>query len=132
MKLSLDLRATLTQTLTPQQIQYLKLLQLPVVQFEQQVLQEIEQNPMIEPVGESVDYEFSGQDIAHDEKFEYSAEPAFEDNYSEAVDTYTETADYHTDMPPITDVGDPFEFHKLIWKGSLSSSSYIAPRWRLT
>ena len=48
MKLSLDLKATLSQTLTPQQIQYLKLLQLPLIQLEQQVFQEIEQNPMLE------------------------------------------------------------------------------------
>ena len=50
MKLSLDLRTALTQTLTPQQIQYLKLLQLPLVQLEQQVRSEIEQNPMLDEV----------------------------------------------------------------------------------
>ena len=48
MKLSLDLRTSLTQTLTPQQIQYLKMLQLPLIQLEQYLQQEIEQNPMLE------------------------------------------------------------------------------------
>ena len=59
MKLSLDLRTTLTQTLTPQQIQYLKLLQLPLIQMEQQVIRELEQNPMLEEIDNDapIDYE---------------------------------------------------------------------------
>jgi RNA polymerase sigma-54 factor len=48
MKLSLSLQTSLLQTLTPQQIQYLKLLQLPVLQLEQHIRQEIEENPMLE------------------------------------------------------------------------------------
>ena len=48
MKLGLGIKASLSQTLTPQQIQYLKLLQLPVMQLEQHVRQEIEMNPMLE------------------------------------------------------------------------------------
>lgn len=52
MKLGLQLNVGLQQTLTPQQIQYLKLLQLPALQLEQHIRQEIEQNPMVEEVGE--------------------------------------------------------------------------------
>lgn len=52
MKLGLSLQASLQQTLTPQQIQYLKLLQLPVLQLEQQVRTELETNPMLEEVDE--------------------------------------------------------------------------------
>ncbi|MBL7998632.1 MAG: RNA polymerase factor sigma-54 [Candidatus Kapabacteria bacterium] len=48
MKLGLQLNVGLQQTLTPQQIQYLKLLQLPALQMEQHIRQEIEQNPMLE------------------------------------------------------------------------------------
>jgi len=39
---------TLEQKLTPQQIQYLKLLQVPVVQLEQKIKEELEQNPFLE------------------------------------------------------------------------------------
>ncbi|MBX7155944.1 MAG: RNA polymerase factor sigma-54 [Bacteriodetes bacterium] len=52
MKLGLQLNVGLQQTLTPQQIQYLKLLQLPALQMEQHIRQEIEQNPMIEEMSE--------------------------------------------------------------------------------
>ncbi len=52
MKLGLQLNVGLQQTLTPQQIQYLKLLQLPSLQMEQHIRQEIEQNPMVEEVSD--------------------------------------------------------------------------------
>ncbi|MFN4769898.1 MAG: RNA polymerase factor sigma-54 [Candidatus Kapaibacterium sp.] len=52
MKLGLQLNVGLQQTLTPQQIQYLKLLQLPSLQMEHYIRQEIEQNPMVEEVAE--------------------------------------------------------------------------------
>jgi len=48
MKVSMNLQTSLLQTLTPQQIQYLKLLQLPILQLEQHVRQEVEQNPMLD------------------------------------------------------------------------------------
>lgn len=41
-------RMTLQQRLSPQQIQYIKLLQLPTLLLEQRVKQEIEQNPVLE------------------------------------------------------------------------------------
>ncbi len=52
MKLGLQLNVGLQQTLTPQQIQYLKLLQLPALQMEHHIRQEIEQNPMVEEVSD--------------------------------------------------------------------------------
>jgi len=39
---------TIQQKLTPQQIQYLKLLQIPVIQLEQKIKEELEQNPFLE------------------------------------------------------------------------------------
>lgn len=52
-KLKLAQLPKLEQTLTPQQIQYLKLLQLPTLQLEQYIKQELEENPMLEEIGES-------------------------------------------------------------------------------
>ena len=52
MKVSMNLQTSLLQTLTPQQIQYLKLLQLPILQLEQHVRQEVEQNPMLDESSE--------------------------------------------------------------------------------
>lgn len=52
MNISLNLSASLTQTLTPQQVQYLKLLQLTNMQLEHHIQQEIESNPMLEETDE--------------------------------------------------------------------------------
>ncbi len=107
MKLSLDLRATLTQTLTPQQIQYLKLLQLPLVQLEQHVQQEIEENPMLDNE--------QGED---DELFGELADTTTEPDALDPADEYIESSDIAEPEKPselIDDTADPFEFHKLIW-----------------
>ncbi len=50
----LQLRQTqsLQQRLTPQQVQYLKLLQLPILSLEQRIKSEIEENPMLEEAPE--------------------------------------------------------------------------------
>ncbi len=110
MKLSLDLRTSLTQTLTPQQIQYLKLLQLPLVQLEQHVMQEIEQNPMLDD-GNASDEIFSS--IISDD-----------DEYNPAPQSSEPSGDFENKEPKenpeprdlIDDQGDPFEFHNMIWE----------------
>lgn len=68
------LQFKLSQKLSPQQIQLMKLIQLPTQAFEQRLKQEIEENPALETEKESVD-EF---DDAYDE-FDNSADE-FDDN----------------------------------------------------
>jgi RNA polymerase sigma-54 factor len=107
MKLSLDLRTALTQTLTPQQIQYLKLLQLPAIQIEQQVLRELEQNPMLE--------EFDVESCS-----EFEEHPDFDLNHEKTNIQY-ETGEYESELKeknPIDDTKDPFEFYKMLWYDS--------------
>ncbi|MFM8771471.1 MAG: RNA polymerase factor sigma-54 [Candidatus Kapaibacterium sp.] len=53
MKVGLNLQTGLSQSLTPQQIQYLKMLQLPLLQLEQHVRNELENNPMLEEANEN-------------------------------------------------------------------------------
>lgn len=48
--LSLSQRQALHQRLSPQQVQYLKMLQLPVVALEQRIKQELEVNPLLEEI----------------------------------------------------------------------------------
>ena len=57
------LHQKLQQKLTPQQIQLMKLIQLPTIEFEQRLKQEIEENPALE-VGKDADVkdEFDNQD----------------------------------------------------------------------
>ncbi len=50
--LHLSQRQTLQQKLTPQQVQYLQLLQLPILALEQRIKAELEQNPLLEEVTE--------------------------------------------------------------------------------
>ncbi len=51
-----SLKLKLSQKLSPQQIQLMKLIQLPVLDFEQKLKQEIEENPALE-VNESISTE---------------------------------------------------------------------------
>jgi RNA polymerase sigma-54 factor len=53
--LQLRQNQSLQQRLTPQQVQYLKLLQLPILALEQRIKSEIEENPMLEETGEEDD-----------------------------------------------------------------------------
>jgi RNA polymerase sigma-54 factor len=48
--LHLSQRQTLQQKLTPQQVQYLQLLQLPILALEQRIKAELEMNPLLEEV----------------------------------------------------------------------------------
>lgn len=51
--LNLSQRQTLQQRLTPQQVQYLQLLQLPVLALEQRIKAELEMNPLLEEADEA-------------------------------------------------------------------------------
>jgi RNA polymerase sigma-54 factor len=51
--LNLSQRQTLQQKLTPQQVQYLQLLQLPILALEQRIKAELEMNPLLEEVTEA-------------------------------------------------------------------------------
>jgi RNA polymerase sigma-54 factor len=84
---------------------------MPIVQLEQQVRQEVEQNPMLEEV--------HGDDQAvHDAAPEPVDEPTdfAEDkdyDYQESLDG---SLDDYTASKQIEDQGDPFEFYKLAWQ----------------
>jgi RNA polymerase sigma-54 factor len=114
MKLSLDLRTALTQTLTPQQIQYLKLLQLPLVQLEQQVRSEIEQNPMLDEVTfDVVQEEGDFENFSKEKSTDYS-------EYDKSVEKGSAEAIAEA-KSKIEDQGDPFEFYKMVWRDDADS-----------
>ena len=114
MKLSLDLRTALTQTLTPQQIQYLKLLQLPLVQLEQQVRSEIEQNPMLDEVTfDVVQEEGDFENFTKEKSTDYS-------EYDKSVEKGSAEAIAEA-KSKIEDQGDPFEFYKMVWRDDADS-----------
>lgn len=63
--LNLQQRQSLQQKLSPQQIQYIKLLQLPTLALEQRIKAELEVNPLLEE-GEDLEAEFEATDTPDD------------------------------------------------------------------
>ncbi len=61
--LNLSLQQKLLQKLTPQQIQVMKLLQLPVAQLEQRIKEELETNPALEESEDELDFADNTEDI---------------------------------------------------------------------
>ncbi len=57
----------LSQRLSPQQIQLMKLIQLPTIAFEQKIQQELEENPALES-GKELEENFESQDTGQEEE----------------------------------------------------------------
>ncbi|MCY4170640.1 MAG: RNA polymerase factor sigma-54 [Bacteroidetes bacterium] len=70
LNLSQELR--LQQKLSPQQIQYIQLLQLPTIALEQRIQQELERNPLLEEVVDNMDSDSAKvePDLTSDEEFD--------------------------------------------------------------
>ncbi|CAN5527075.1 RNA polymerase factor sigma-54 [soil metagenome] len=120
MKLGLSLQTSLLQTLTPQQIQYLKLLQLPAMQMEQHVRGEMENNPMLEEALDDSDAAYEAEQARGQESTDFTA-PQRDDG---PVSTSFETPSQETpvsDLATEFDPKDAFEFYKLIWGEDPSS-----------
>ena len=67
--LNLSQRQTLQQKLTPQQVQYLQMLQLPVLALEQRIKAELEMNPLLEEADE-IDVTLEQEELSADETSE--------------------------------------------------------------
>lgn len=101
-RLGMDVKTGLTQTLTPQQIQYLKLLQLPVIQFEQHLQKEIESNPMLEEEMSDLEYEPDARTFSEG---------------GTALSKELESGDLvKQESAKMEDTEDPFEFYKMTWQ----------------
>ncbi len=76
------LQQKLLQKLSPQQIQLMKLLQVPTSMLEQRIKQEIEENPALEEGQESE--EFEDLNISNDDEFESTIETDEDDSGGES------------------------------------------------
>lgn len=63
-----NLSQKLSQKLSPQQIQLMKLIQLPTLAFEQKIQQELEENPALESGKEQIEDNFESQDNSQEEE----------------------------------------------------------------
>ena len=68
----LSLQQRLLQKLSPQQIQVIKLLEIPAIQLEQRIKSELEENPILEMLEENQD----------EENYEDSEDSSSEDEFS--------------------------------------------------
>ncbi|PPK96328.1 MULTISPECIES: RNA polymerase factor sigma-54 [Nonlabens] len=81
-----SLNFKLSQKLSPQQIQLMKLIQLPTQAFEQRVKSELEENPALD----------SGKEKSEDEYDEYSNQDDYDDG-NETIETDINVDDYLSD-----------------------------------
>ncbi len=126
MKLGLNVKLGLTQQLTPQQIQYLKLLQMPIVQLEQQVRQEIELNPMIADPYDDIDSDYDDykeETGPSPENYDFDEYNDYEDYKSLPQEKLTPEFELELAKKDIDDKPDLFEFHKLLWDGGEVNNS---------
>lgn len=82
-----QLNFKLSQKLSPQQIQLMKLIQLPTQAFEQRIKQEMEENPALEDGKEDLDKEFDDE-FSNDE---------YDDEGNDSIETEIDIDDYLSD-----------------------------------
>jgi RNA polymerase sigma-54 factor len=111
MKVSMNLQTSLLQTLTPQQIQYLKLLQLPILQLEQHVRQEVEQNPMLDESSEEMIAIDDDTDFTPTENLLSTVPKDVMDGNDHTDHSY----DYDEPVPFEAEHHDPFDFYESAW-----------------
>ncbi len=112
MSLGQSLQQRQLQRLSPQQIQLMKLLQIPSAQIEQRVKEEMEENPALEMNADLLDSDTSSDDFNDEflqgtqeeeeaipvDEFEMSNEDLNEYNYDEDVADYKTKDDYYPEL----------------------------------
>ena len=98
--LNLQQRQSLQQRLSPQQIQYIKLLQLPTLALEQRIKQELEANPLLE----------EGEDEL--EELDTLDEQTEEDQFDDVLDEADEHAEEEYDWEEFLDTEDDLYGYK--------------------
>lgn len=106
-------KQTLQQKLSPQQIQFVKLLQLPTIGLEQRVKQEIEINPVLEEA-----------DPLQDERLsELDTEQEWEIKENEP-----ESEEADTDIDPV-DKNEEIDWDSFIQNTEYDGNTYSVPQW---
>jgi RNA polymerase sigma-54 factor len=113
MALSQSFQQKLLQKLSPQQIQLMKLLQVPTANLEERIKEEIEENPALEmeSEGETEEYELNNEEMGEGD--ESSSDDEYESEEAEApdineylLDDDGEIADYKTKDDHYPEMGD--------------------------
>src|SRR5660398_199481 len=83
-----QLNFKLSQKLSPQQIQLMKLIQLPTQAFEQRIKEELEENPALEDGKEDLEKDFDD---------EFSNNDEYDNDETESIDADIDVDDYLSD-----------------------------------
>jgi len=86
--LNQKLQQKLLQKLSPQQIQLIKLLEIPTVQLEQRIKKEIEENPVLEDVDMQQEGSSMQESNPNEQIDDYSKDDSSQDNEFEEFDDY--------------------------------------------
>ena len=112
----LSLQQKLLQKLSPQQIQVIKLLEIPAIQLEQRIKKELEENPVLEMANESSDIEESinendDQDGKNDDEFSF--EDYIEDD---EIPTYKLNVNNYSPDDKVTEIpySSGISFHEFL------------------
>lgn len=115
-----SLQQKLQQKLSPQQIQLMKLIQLPTQAFEQKLSQEIEENPALE----------SGKEP--NDEFQDSQDEEYDDAGTESIDTDINIDDYLSDdeIPSYklqsTNYSSDDEDNRIPYSGGITFNQYLS------
>jgi RNA polymerase sigma-54 factor len=96
MALSQSLQQKLLQKLSPQQIQLMKLLQVPTANLEERIKEELEENPALEVTeedGQEAQADDANEDFENKDGEEYESESTAEDNDSIDISDYVNEYD---------------------------------------
>ncbi len=97
--LNLHQRQSMQQRLSPQQIQYIKLLQLPTLALEQRIKQELEANPLLE----------EGEDLLDEDTMDEQSE---EDQFDDVLGEEEASTEDDYDWEELMDTGDDLYGYK--------------------
>ncbi len=124
--ISLSLQQKMLQRLSPQQIQLMRLLQVPIVSLEQTIKEEIERNPLLEDDEDSTE-SFAANDeetIYDEESYSNEEQNHFLDHYDDYMDdyqSYREKIDYDTSQ----------EERNILYASEASFQDYIIEQFNL-
>ncbi len=93
MALHQSLQQKLLQKLSPQQIQLMKLLQVPTAILDERIKEEIEENPALEQVEEGHDDEFENKDEFADDSEDFEMDGSAEDYENFDINDYVHEGD---------------------------------------
>ncbi|MCX7697727.1 MAG: RNA polymerase factor sigma-54 [Bacteroidales bacterium] len=127
--MSLKQQQKLVQKLSPQQIQILKLIQIPAIALEQRIKQEIEENPALEEVSFDVD---NNTDADYDYSSSIDESLDREDSNDEAADEYDQESredfnDNEIDISSYFDEEDDIPLYKRQTYSSIEDNEKTIP-----